>query len=138
MNRVRSEFSPENQVRPTILGGRSSRFARRSVERLEVGTTSGCPPSLGGEPSIETSAATLKYDPSGAERGAIGSPQGAEFKQGFLARSAWFGVATFNKGFGRVLSDPQQHEAPRHFEPHLQALACDSASNIAEPETLDP
>jgi hypothetical protein len=35
------------------------------------------------------------------------------------------------------LVEPQQHDAPRHFGPHLQALACEAASNGCEPDTVD-
>jgi hypothetical protein len=77
------------------------------------------------------SAATLADDPTGAEVGKTGSRQGSEFRQGFSTRSSGdFGAnSAFGLGAGLDFREPQQQEAPRHFEPHLQASACEAASN---------
>ena len=80
--------------------------------------------------SIESSAATFSTEPTRAEGGRLESWQGAEFRQGLEETSAcdvragdFFGVDFF---------EPQQQEAPLHFDPHWQAWACEAASNVSE------
>jgi hypothetical protein len=87
--------------------------------------TSGSPSSRPCILEIDPSAALLKYDPVGADLGAIGSLQGDELSsQGFRrtnpAGSAFAGLF---EGLVTPFGDPQQHEAPRQFLPHRQALA---------------
>jgi hypothetical protein len=129
-----------DQAEWAALGGRSSREGRRSEGSRE--DREGCsrrPIGIVGG-SKEPSAATFPYDPTGAEGGRIGSWQGAEFRHGLSERSAREvevdGDGVVRLGGASDLVEPQQHDAPRHFGPHLQALACEAASNGCEPDTV--
>ena len=85
-------------------------------------------------------AATFPDDPAGAEGGEIGSWQGAEFRHGLsngLIRGVDVdGVEATGLGESSDFGEPQQHDAPRHFGPHLQALAWESASNGCATDTV--
>ena len=106
----------------------------------EEGAASLRPLDRGAGSSNEERAAILLDAPTGVEGGKIGSRQGAEFRQGFSTcgmPEVWTSALTGLGSAGFDLLEPQQHEVPRHFEPHLQACAWASASNGSEPEMLD-
>jgi hypothetical protein len=76
----------------------------------------------------------LKNDPVETDAGATGSPQGTEFQQGLTSRSALLGTVTL----GRLFEEPQQQDAPLHFEAHRHSFAWASASNVGLAVMLDP
>ncbi len=87
------------------------------------------------------SAANRSDEPAGADTGKSGSWQGAELRQGEPAKEEAAGamVAFLTRfGVGDFSTEPQQHEVPRHFDPHGQTRACESGSNEADPvDTLE-
>ncbi|MDR3618523.1 MAG: hypothetical protein P4L85_04165 [Paludisphaera borealis] len=77
------------------------------------------------------SAAALALGPAGGAFGRIGSPHGAEFKQGPASGRAGDGEA----GRGFAAFGPQQHDAFLHLTPQSQCSPCSSASNAGAEET---
>jgi hypothetical protein len=79
-------------------------------------------PSSNADAAKAPRVATLTTGLADGAFGTIGSPHGAEFMQGPSDSVLLFGLdeelAVFS--LGRDSRGPQQHEAPLHFEAHLQ------------------
>ena len=126
-----------DQARGRPSGGSSRREARRAGRTHEEGA--GRKPrerSGPGGPTI-ASVAALPTWKRGEPVGSPDSPHGAAFRQGLASSSSpTEDGASGGGGTGRTgtFPWPQQQEAPRHFERHLQRSECESASTSHEAE----